>query len=926
MPLLPTGTVTFLFTDIEGSTPLWEREPDLMRQALQRHDTLLRQAIEAQGGHLYKVIGDAMQAAFEQPGPALAAAIAAQRALTGEPWPTSAPIRVRMGLHLGPAEASGTDYATTHTLNRVARVMAAAHGGQVVVSRAVTEVVREQLPEGLGLHDLGQHRLKGLSQLEQLFQVQAPDLPADFPPLASLDIRRHNLPPQLTTFIGREQEIAAVTGLLSNARLVTLTGPGGAGKTRLALHAAASLSEALPDGAWLVELAPVADPSLVLPTVATALSLREQPGLSLPDALTDYLQGRALLLVLDNCEHLVAACAQAVEAVLRAGARVRVLATSREALGVPGETAFRVPSLSLPASERGTAPETVAGLAGSEAVRLFVDRARAALPDFALSAQNAAAVAQICRRLDGIPLALELAASRVRLLRVEQIAARLDDRFRLLTGGSRSALPRQQTLRALIDWSYDLLAAHERTLLQHLSVFAGGWSLEAAEAIGRDNVLDTLATLVDKSLVNVTRAAGEEARYTLLETIRQYANEKLVAAGAAEAAAVRERHLAYFIHFAEAVQPRLFGPEEDYWLEQLEREHDNLRAALGWGLETDVEAALRLSTALYWFWERRAYGSEARRWLDETVARVEALPAPASPEANRRRQRWLGIGQMERAGVAATYGDIVTACARAEASMPLLRQGEEEGALMVALSFASVANLDLGHLEQAQAFSEAAQLMRPLIGEKWLVPMALHWLSQYVNRARGDYTTGRALMLESIRLFREMGSAWGAALSQMGLGFIADEHGDHAEAERWLRVAMEAARAMGDRFRANQSRSVLAHIARHKGDVPAALALYREAIVEWLALSQLVSVAELLEFMGYLAVNEARPQRAARLLGAAEARREVLQAPLNPSEHAAREAALAGLAALSGPDNAAADWELGRAMTLDEAVSYATEI
>jgi class 3 adenylate cyclase len=478
---LPSGMVTFLFTDIEGSTPLWEREPDQMRLALARHHAILRTAIAAHEGHAYKIIGDAFQAAFVFPMQAVAAALAAQRALAAHEWETSAPLRVRMGVHVGSAMAEGNDYTTTHTLNRVARIMAAGHGGQILLSVEVADLVRRDLPTDVTLRDMGKQRMKGLMHLEELFQVVAPDLPAVFPLLKTMDTFRTNLPAQLTSFVGREKEIAEIKQLLASHRLVTLTGPGGTGKTRLALHVAAEVLETFPDGVWLVELAPLADAALVPRAVATVLGLREDAGRPILATLTDFLSARNLLLILDNCEHVVEACAQLADALLRACPKVVILASSREALGIAGEAPFRVPSLRTPDPRRLPSIKT---LTQYDAVRLFVERGAAVLPGFTVTDTNAPALVQVCARLDGIPLALELAAARVSVLRVEQIAARLDDRFRLLTGGSRTAVPRQQTLRALIDWSYDLLAEPERVLLQRLAVFAGGWTLEAAEAVG----------------------------------------------------------------------------------------------------------------------------------------------------------------------------------------------------------------------------------------------------------------------------------------------------------------------------------------------------------------------------------------------------------------------------------------------------------
>jgi predicted ATPase/class 3 adenylate cyclase len=522
-PHLPEGTVTFLFTDIEGSTRLWEEHPAAMQAALARHDALLHQAFQVHSGVVFKTFGDQFCAAFATVPDALAAALTLQRALHAAPWEEVGALRVRTALHTGMAETRGGDYFGP-ALNRVARLLEAGHGGQILLSRATQELAGDRLPEDASPRDLGEHRLKDLVRPEQIFQLVVPDLPADFPPLKTLDRRANNLPYQLTSFIGREQEMAEVKQLLSVRRLVTLTGAGGCGKTRLALQVAAEILESASDGAWSVDLAPLADPALVPQAVATALGVREEPGRPLTLTLVEFLKPQDLLMILDNCEHLVAACAQLAEALLQACPTLRILATSREPLSVGGEAPYRVPSLALP---EGRQSPVLGSLMQYESVRLFVDRAATVLPTFTVTEENAPAVAQVCRRLDGIPLALELAAARVKALPVQQLAARLEDRFRLLTGGSRTALPRQQTLRATMDWSYDLLSEPERALLRRLSVFHGGWTLEAAEAvcvaegIEAEAILDLLTALVDRSLV-LYEEQEEAGRYRLLETVRQY--------------------------------------------------------------------------------------------------------------------------------------------------------------------------------------------------------------------------------------------------------------------------------------------------------------------------------------------------------------------------------------------------------------------
>jgi predicted ATPase/class 3 adenylate cyclase len=594
---MDTGLVTFLFTDIEASTRLWEVDRAGMSLALARHDELASAVVGAHNGTMVKRTGDGMHAVFADPLDALHAAVALQRELSADTSAQAVGLHLRCGVHVGVAERRDGDWFGS-SVNRAARIMTAASGGQILASHVVKELVQDRLPSPMSLLDLGTVRLRGLVQPERIYQVVHPDLRRDFPAVRSLEAP-NNLPVQLTSFIGRERELEESRDLLRRTRLLTLTGPGGIGKTRLALELAAVALDDFEDGAWSVELAAISDPELVAQAVASVLGVKEQAGAAMSETLAALVADRRMLLLLDNCEHLIEACATLASRLLRASDDLKIMVTSREPLRVSGERVFPVPALALPV------PGAPMDGAKCAAVTLFVDRAAAHEPAFALTPRNAGAIADVCRRLDGIPLAIELAAARVRSLPVEQIAARLNDRFRLLVHGDRTALPRQQTLQALIDWSYELLSSAERALLRRLSVFAGGWSLEAAEEVGagpelaRDDVLEVLGRLVEKSLVV---ASAETSRYTLLETVRQYAQSRLDAAD--EARTTRGRHVTHYLHLAQAARAELIGPTQATALARLDVERENLLAAHGYcdDVESGAEHGLMLVSALRRYW------------------------------------------------------------------------------------------------------------------------------------------------------------------------------------------------------------------------------------------------------------------------------------------------------------------------------------
>jgi predicted ATPase/class 3 adenylate cyclase len=611
--------VTFLFTDIEGSTRLWESAPDAMRTALARHEVIVRDAIEAHGGYVFATSGDGFAASFARPTDAIAAAVAAQATLGTEAWPQGAILRVRMAVHTGVVEERDGNYFGT-AVNRTARLMALAHGGQVVASAATADVVADTLPSNVKLVDLGEHLLWDLSRREHLFHLEAPGLGSDFPPLRSPDVLPGNLPIQPTSFVGRSDEVRDVSEALARAHLVTVTGVGGVGKTRLAVQVAAELLPTFADGAWLCELAVAGDADTLAQVVSSTLGVVQRAGRSLERSIIEFLRSSHLLLVLDNCEHLLDASGRLATAILAECPSVRVLATSREALAVAGEQVWPLRSLEVPESGGGM---EVAATAAS--VRLFGERAASARPGFALSPANVAAVVEICRRLDGIPLAIELAAARVSVMTSAEIGGLLDERFRLLTGGRRMAVERHQTLRATVDWSYGLLSKTERVVFDRLAVFSGGFTMAAAtvvvtgDGVETWDVVDAVSGLVAKSMVVAEPGDGEHTHYQLVETLRQYGRERLDEDG--ETDRWRRRHAQHFAAFAANVGRGLRGRDEVEWGERLMADLDNLRLAVLWGLDSGVEEDQQTAVAIvawlaYEAWSRaRVIG----RWAEQAI-------------------------------------------------------------------------------------------------------------------------------------------------------------------------------------------------------------------------------------------------------------------------------------------------------------------
>ena len=817
---LPSGTVTLLFTDIEGSTALAEKAGDRWPGLLAEHNRILREAFSAHDGVELGSEGDAFFVAFNTAGSAAAAAAEAQRALASHAWPDDDVIRVRMGLHTGEPTPTADGYVGLD-MHRAARVANAAHGAQVLLSQATRDLLPEDL-DGLTFRDLGDHRLKDLSGPQRLHQLCIDGLAADFPPPRTIEGRATNLPAQPTPLVGRDAELEAVCTLLldEDTRMVTLTGPGGIGKTRLALQVAADLVGEFPDGVYGVLLAPVSDPDLVPFELARVLGVEESSSLSLTEALKAELRNRRALIVFDNFEH-VGAAAEVLAVLLGACQRLKMLVTSREPLRIAAERQFPVPPLGLPASP---GVKTAAEAAGSDAVMLFVERARALRPDFELTDATAPIVAEICERLDGLPLAIELAAAWAKVLPPASLLRRLENRLELPAARGREVPARQSTLRQAIAWSYDLLGDEERRLHFRLSVFMGGFTLEAAERVaGADelDVLEGVASLVDRSLLREAEEAGGEPRFSMLETIREFAREQLAQAG--EEDLLLKRHALEFAQFAEEADAGLRGDDQLLWFERLESEHDNLRAALDSSLAAgDDETALRLGGALGWFWYTHGHALEGCNRLTELLAATEG-----APEKLRARPLYaLGVLVDQR-------GEPERAAELVERSLAVFREQ----------------------------------------GDRERVAAALNSLGS-IKRALGDLDAARSLLEEGLAIRRELGDEARAASSLGNLGILAFERGDLDDAESRFLEALELDRMHGNEWGACTGLDSLAAVAIERGDHERARELNRAMLASVQRVRDQELIAFGLEKAAILAAAENKAARAGRLAGAADAVRE----------------------------------------------------
>ena len=872
MSPLPTGTVTFFFSDIEGSTRLIQQLGEQYPQALLAHHTLLREALAANGGHELRTEGDSFFIVFDSALQACAGAAAVQKALQAHQWPDGGAVRVRIGLHTGEATLVGNEYLGLD-VHRAARVAGAGHGGQVLVSETTRALVDHALPPGLSLKDLGMHRLKDLARPERLFQLTVDGLPADFPPLKTLEATPNNLPTQLTSFIGRDDQVREAKQLLSRSRLLTLTGPGGTGKTRLSLAIAASVLDQFPDGVYFVPLSAIYDPELVPSAIAQALAIATGGSQRPIDALLDHLRNKRSLLILDNFEQVIEAAPVATQ-LLEGSAELRVLISSRIVLRVSGEQEFPVPPLALPDLR---ALPGLAALSQFEAVRLFIERAVAVKPDFQATNENAPSIAGICERVDGLPLAIELAAARVKLFSPQALLSRLEKSLSALGSGARDLPSRQQTLRNAIQWSYDLLDPGERRLLARFSVFARGASLEQLDLVcgppadlGGRQVVDALDQLADQSLLRRI-PEFDEPRFLMLQTIRDFAGERLVEGG--EGAMIRDRHLEAFIALAQTAQEHLFGSQRKAWLDRLDADHDNFRVALEWCVaQGDALRAMRLGASLWRYWQMRGHLHEGRR----RMAQILALPTSRAFPNER-------LAALEAAGGLAYWQ----------------------------------ADMD----DAQRLYDECVEMIRPLGDDRALANALYNAAFPRIVGARA-LDEGKPMMTEAFELFRQLGDDEGLARTLWGMGLAFYYKGDYSPALPIFEEAGALNRKFDNRFGLAWSLHMLGLSAYALGDIERARKAFTEALQLFEADGDVPGLVFQLDNFAALAEHDGDYMRAARLSGAAFAHQASSGAGLGqlvrdqlPRPHRER---------LPGSEEAKAFSE-GQAMTLGQAVAYALE-
>jgi predicted ATPase/class 3 adenylate cyclase len=961
MPDLPTGTVTLLFTDIEGSTRLLQQLGEHYADVLADCRHLLRQMFVQYNGHEVDTQGDAFFVAFARATDGVAAAAAIQRVLAEHAWPEGISVRLRIGLHTGEPRLTADGY-TGMDVHHAARIMSAGHGGQILLSPTTRQLAEQHLPAGTYLQDLGEHRLKDLQRPSHLFQLSLEDLTAAFPPLKTLDTHRNNLPIQPTPFIGREKEVAAVTRLLRrpDVRLITLTGTGGVGKTRLGLHVAAELSDDFTDGVFVVALAPVNDPTQVIPAIAQTLAISEASERPLFTLLQAFLKEKQLLLLLDNFEQVGDAAVMLAD-LLAACPRLKVVVTSRMGLHVRAEHEFVVPPLSVPTLKH--LPDLKA-LSHYEAVTLFIERAQAMKPDFSVTNANAPAVAAICAHLDGLPLAIELAAARVKHFSPHTLLARLEQGLSVLSGGARDLPARQQTLRGAIAWSYDLLSPEEQKLFRHLAVFVDGWSLEASEAICMargglaEDMLEGMASLVDKSLLRQEEQAAGETRFWMLQTLREFGLEQLTRSEELEV--TRQAHAEYYLQLAEEAQPSLQATEQGRWLARLEQEHENLRAALFWLLaqarvgreqsKQQAEHALRLCLALSWFWSIRGYSREGQNFLEQVLALRESVAVPVRARAlytaadlaflldDLERTERLGSESLhlfrelgDKVGMADALFLLGTS-AWARGRYTLARPQLEEAASLYqemgenwkrGRCFTQLARISTvqGEYEQAQGLLEQSLEIYRALGDKERLGWVLYLQARLLFLSGHDSAAASSLTAQSLTLLQEIDNPWERAYPLVLLGQLSLQQDDQAQAHALFEEGRRSFKEVGDQAGMAEALIGAASIARMQNYFAAARDLYQESfpILQRIQHQELIPVC--LEGLASVIAERSELVWAAQLWGAAEALREAIGTPIPPIYRLDNERAVAKARAQLGNEAFATAWAEGRTKTPEQAMA-----
>jgi predicted ATPase/class 3 adenylate cyclase/uncharacterized protein HemY len=912
MSNLPSGTVTFLFTDIEGSTRLLQQLGTDYATLLEEQQRLLREACETHNGSVVGTQGDSFFVAFSNAVNAINAVVEAQRALTAHAWPNGVDVRVRMGLHTGKPQISSSNYVGLD-VHRAARIAAAAHGGQVLLSQKTYESVKSRLPRDVKLHDLGEHRLKDLRQPKHLYQLVITGLPADFPPIKSLDARLNNLPVQLTSFVGREKELGELKQLIDNRRLVTLTGAAGSGKTRLALQVAAEMIRHFHNGVFFIALGSLTDPRLVASTIAQALGITETPGRSILDNLKDYLQGKSLLLLLDNFEQVIDAAPQIAE-LLAACSELKILVTSREGLRINGEREYSLPPLALPNLKQLSSPESLSQYA---AVELFIQRAQAVKPDFDITGDTAPDIAEICSQLDGLPLAIELAAARIKILTPSAIRARLEHRLEFLTGGARDLPVRQQALRSAIAWSFDLLDEDEQELFQQLSVFVGGCTVEAVETVaGKQafSLLDRLGSLVDKSLLQEVEGVHGEPRFVMLETLRAFGLEQLEANGGQET--VRSRHADFFLALAEGAEASLESAEQVQWMDRMGQEHDNLRAALEWSRTTPgmEETCLRLAGDLGHFWEMRGHFFEGRERLSAVLA-MEIVQGHTTARA-----RLLA----RAAELAYRQSDYPATIAFAEESLAICRALEDKHGMASALIKLGNAATEAGDYATASGFLEEALAIWRELEDKHGIARALISLGWTALRP-GDYQLANARLTEALSLSRELKDTRSMGFELSGLGEIALRQGNSKRATQLVKESLELRRQLGNKWGIGVSLGILGWAAMRHGDWKGAIARLGESLEVRREIGDVGGSAWCLERLAQVALAKGQTEKAVRLFSAAAALRASIGSVVDHADQSEYENTRNALRAKLGQERFAAVWNEGRELTLEQVIAYALE-